>query len=115
MLTFVSQVLHSEEQKPPSLGRGWRRRRRRIGASGLSVFLKASPSSFLGKEPALRDRSAHKRALLLIGQPSILSASEASRYMLIMSHFPVTTSLREGVIMGLLGLKERELMLCSRK
>ena len=46
-----------------------------------------SPSSFLGKEPASRDRSAHKRALLLIGPPTILSASEASRYMPIMSHF----------------------------
>ena len=29
---FVSSVLHNEEQEPPSLGRGWRRRRRRIGA-----------------------------------------------------------------------------------
>ena len=34
-LAFVSPLLHDEEQKPPSLGRGWHRRRRRIGASIL--------------------------------------------------------------------------------
>ena len=32
-LPLVSEVLHDEEPEPPSLGRGWRRRRRRIGAS----------------------------------------------------------------------------------
>ena len=35
--TFVSPVLRDEEPEPPSLGRGWRRRRRRIGASVLSL------------------------------------------------------------------------------
>ena len=35
--TFVSPVLHDEEPEPPSLERGWRRRRRRIGASVLSL------------------------------------------------------------------------------
>ena len=31
----VSPLLHDEEQDPPSIGRRWRRRRRRIGASVL--------------------------------------------------------------------------------
>jgi hypothetical protein len=34
IFTLVSQVLHDEEEKPPSFGRGCRRRRRRI--AGLS-------------------------------------------------------------------------------
>ncbi len=57
--TLVSPVLHDEVQKPPSQGRGCRRRRRRIGASVLyqrfGPILRASPSSFLRKEPTLRD------------------------------------------------------------
>ena len=32
---FVSLVLHDEETEPPSTGRGWCRRHRRIGASVL--------------------------------------------------------------------------------
>ena len=49
---LVSPVLHDGEPEPPSLGRGWHRRRRRIGASGLpplsyifGPILRASPSS----------------------------------------------------------------------
>ena len=34
-LAIVSLLLHSEEPEPPSPERGWRRRRRRIGASSF--------------------------------------------------------------------------------
>jgi hypothetical protein len=68
----VFPMLHDEEPEPPSSGRGCRRRRRRIAdfrrkseapqgpdvthkaLRRFSVFLRASPSSFLGKEPTLR-------------------------------------------------------------
>ena len=38
----VSPGLHDEEPKPPSTGRGWRRRRRRIEASVLSKIFRCS-------------------------------------------------------------------------
>ena len=45
-LAFVSLVLHGGEPEPPSLGRGWRRRRRRIGASGLLQDIRIYPQGF---------------------------------------------------------------------
>ena len=40
---FVSSLAHTEMPKPPSSGRRWRRRRRRIGASVLSLYFRAYP------------------------------------------------------------------------
>ena len=40
---FGSSLAHAEMPKPPSLGRRWRRRRRRIGASVLSLYFRAYP------------------------------------------------------------------------
>ena len=59
-LTFVSPLLHDVVRKPPSPGRRWRRQATEDrGVSSFLIFfgpiLRASPSSFLGKEPPLRD------------------------------------------------------------
>ena len=43
---FGSSLAHAEMPKPPSLGRRWRRRRRRIGASVLSLYFRAYPQGF---------------------------------------------------------------------
>ena len=58
--TLVSQMLHGEEPEPPSTGRGVapqatedRGVRSLLSSSDLSSAL--SGSSFLGKEPTLRD------------------------------------------------------------
>ena len=43
---FGSSLAHAEMPKPPSSGRRWRRRRRRIGASVLSLYFRAYPQGF---------------------------------------------------------------------
>ena len=54
---FVSQVVYDGVLKPPSFGRGCRRRRRRIGASVLPMNFRTYPQGFaqlLPEEGALR-------------------------------------------------------------
>jgi hypothetical protein len=57
VLTFMSPVLHDEVPEPPSFGRGWHRRRRRI-------------ADFRRKSEALKGPNlTHKYKVHLLGVP----------------------------------------------
>ena len=65
-LAFESQMMHGEQPKPPSLGRRWRRRRRRIGASVAHIIrtypqpYRAAPSTGRGwRRQAPEDRGVN--------------------------------------------------------
>ena len=88
-LSLLSPLLHDEEQKPPSTGRGWRRRRRRIGASVLFGPILSPIGQLLPEEGAC-----------VTGFPSLphchSERSEESRYKSRMRQILLNTNRREG-------------------